>query len=183
MRLYRRSAVDTIEREAIAETRRRFMEALERGLSHDEAVAYANGHETLPTAPAPASNTPASTSNPSTVEPREKQRAVDLTGWEELPYVPRSAGAPNLKALASQVSNDPIRNKVQAEEAIRAELALREKEDAEARAAVTIPDGWEALTVGERIALAATLTTDTVETEGDAERVIQIELARRSAGE
>ena len=181
MRPNRRSLVDPAERESINETRRRFSEALASGMSHDDATAYANrGAGSLPAAPS-ANPDPSLDSTSPTTDSREAQRAVDLTGWESLPYIPREAGAPNLKALASQVSNSPIRNKKEAEAAIQAEIALRAKEDAEANAAVAISDGWESLSVEERIALASKLTTEEVKTEGDAERVIQIELARRAA--
>lgn len=177
----RRAAVDPAEREAINETRRRFSEALASGMSHDDATAYANGGKvSLPSAPVQNAQPPEGGKS-DTTESREAQRAVDLTGWESLPYIPREAGAPNLKALASQVSNSPIRNKKEAEAAIQAEIALREKEDAETRAEVAISDGWESLPVDERIALASKLTTEEVKTEGDAERIIQIELARRAA--
>lgn len=178
----RRAAVDPAEREAINETRRRFYEALERGLSHDAAVAYSRGEAApaLTVAPKPEGGA-GDGADCTTCETREAQRAVDLTGWESLPYIPREAGAPNLKALASQVSNTPIRNKAEAEAAIRAEIALRAKEDAETNAAVAISDGWESLPVEDRIALASKLTTEEVKTEGDAERIIQIELARRAA--
>lgn len=178
----RRAAVDPVEREAINETRRRFYEGLALGMSHDAAVAYSKGKDVAVMAVDPKQEGGAGDgAHCTTCETREAQRAVDLTGWDSLPYIPREAGAPNLKALASQVSNSPIRNKKEAEAAIQAEIALRAKEDAEANAAVAISDGWESLSGEERIALASKLTTEEVKTEGDAERVIQIELARRAA--
>lgn len=63
---------------------------------------------------------------PRTVEPREQQAAIPIPpDWRELPYLPRSAGEPCLRALASQVSDTPIMNKASAIEAIEAELARR----------------------------------------------------------
>lgn len=60
-------------------------------------------------------------------EPREQQVAVHIPDdWESLPYLPRSAGEPCLRALASQVSSTPILNKALAIEAIEAELARRD---------------------------------------------------------
>jgi hypothetical protein len=61
-----------------------------------------------------------------TAEPREQQAAVPIPDdWESLPYLPRSAGEPCLRALASQVSSVPILNKALAVDAIKAELARR----------------------------------------------------------
>ena len=62
-----------------------------------------------------------------TAEPREQQAAVPIPAdWRDLPYLPRSAGEPCLRALASQVSSVPILNKALAIEAIKAELARRD---------------------------------------------------------
>lgn len=62
-----------------------------------------------------------------TAEPREQQAGVPIPAdWRDLPYLPRSAGEPCLRALASQVSSTPILNKALAIEAIEAELARRD---------------------------------------------------------
>ncbi|MGB3833791.1 MAG: hypothetical protein WA975_18220 [Mesorhizobium sp.] len=176
----RRAAVDIAEREAIAETRRRLYEALERGMPMAEAVAYAQGE--TPVAPPPVASEPSGAPAPvqSEADLRAARRAVDLAGWEDLPYVPRTAGAPNLKALATQVATGPIRNKADAEAAIRAELDLRAKEDGEQRGAIDIPEGWQGLPLGEQIVIASQFSADEIKTEGDVERVIQTELARRA---
>ena len=174
------SSADAAERESIAETRRLYYEGLERGMSIADAVAYSKGEAKLAPAPVKSGQTDAPAPQQSEADLRAAHRAVDLTGWEDLPYVPRTAGAPNLKALATQVATGPIRNKADAEAAIRAELDLRAKEDGEQRGAIDIPEGWQSLSLPEQIVIASQFTSDEIKTEGDVERIIQTELARRA---
>lgn len=191
MKKYRtRPEVDLGEREAVSTIRARYAQALERGMSIEAATAYANGRgeEAASTQVVPPT-TITSTKIPdtaylATAERREQQRAVVIPDdWQSLPYVPRTAGAPNLKALASQVSDTPISNKNEAIAAIEAEIALRAAESDDQGNApdpVAIPDDWQGLPLPERIALAVNFTDDSVQTEADVERVIQTELARRA---
>lgn len=61
-------------------------------------------------------------------EPRAEQLAVAIPDdWRELPYIPRKAGEPSLKSLASRVSDAPIVSKAVAIAAIEAEIEKRAK--------------------------------------------------------